>query len=190
MASRTQIVCLCEGRKGESIDEVFINRLMKSLQPEWLRPWPGSNVIRLVPCGGRREVADKLPAELERCLGAGGRTTLMVWADCDDDCADPEALKAYFWNEAQRQAVAKDQFDRVVFIFAKDRIENWIEFLVTGNTDESKEGPRVKHNREAADAAKRLATMCAEGRPLKNGPPSLDWSCKNWDALRKRMKAT
>src|SRR2546422_10960795 len=88
VASRTQIVCLAEGRKGESVDEVFINRLMRSLQPEWLRPWPGSNVIRLVPCGGRKEVVEKLPAELEQCLAAGAHTTLMVWADCDDDCAD------------------------------------------------------------------------------------------------------
>src|SRR5262249_21968257 len=113
VASRTQIVCLCEGRKGESIDEVFINRLMRSLQPEWLRPWPGSNVIRLVPCGGRQDVVAKLPAELKRCIDAGGHTTLMVWADCDNDCADPEALKKHFWNEAQRCAVTKDQFERV-----------------------------------------------------------------------------
>ena len=54
MASRTQIVCLCEGRKGESIDEVFINRLIKSLNPNWLRPWAGSNTIRLVPSGRGR----------------------------------------------------------------------------------------------------------------------------------------
>ena len=188
MASRTQIVCLCEGRKGESIDEVFINRLVKSLQPEWLRPWRGSNVIRLVPCGGRKEVVVELPAELERCLGAGGHTTLMVWADCDDDCADPEALKAHFWNEAQRQAITREQFERVVFIFAKDRIENWIEFLVTGNTDESKEGPRVKHTREAAEAAKKLAIMCTKGKPVNNMPPSLQWSCKNWQTLRNRMQ--
>ena len=180
MASRTQIVCLCEGRKGESIDEVFINRLMKSLQPVWLRPWPGSNVIRLDPCGGRKEVVEKLPAELRRCLGAGGHTTLMVWADCDDNCADPDALKAHFWKEAQRQAITEEQFERVVFIFAKDRIENWIEFLATGNTDESKEGPRVKHNREAAEAAKKLAKMCKENKPVANMPSSLQWSCKNW----------
>ena len=188
MASRTQIVCLCEGRKGESIDEVFINRLMKSLQPVWLRPWPGSNVIRLVPCGGRKEVVEKLPAELARCLGAGGHTTLMVWADCDDDCADPDALKAHFWNEAQGQAITKEQFERVVFIFAKDRIENWIEFLTTGNTDESKEGPRVKHNREAAEAAKKLAKMCKENKPLSNMPSSLQWSCKNWRRFVEGMK--
>ena len=188
MASRTQIVCLCEGRKGESIDPVFINRLMKSLQPNWLRPWAGSNVIRLVSCGGRKEVVEQLPAELARCLGAGGDTTLMVWADCDDDCADPEALKARFWRDTQRQAITKEQFERVVFLFAKDRIENWIEFLTTGSTDESKEGPRVKHNRQAAEAAKTLARMCRENKPVDNMPPSLQWSCKNWWALVKRMK--
>lgn len=190
MASRTQIVCLCEGRKGGSIDEVFINRLIKSLQPGWLRPWPGSNAIRLVPCGGRKELVEKLPAELERCLGMGGHTTLMVWADCDDDCADPDALKAHFWNEAQQRGIKEDQFEQVVFIFAKDRIENWIEYLATGNTDESVEGPRVTHNREAAEAAKKLAELCKKGKPEMNIPPSLQWSCKNWQTLRDRIQTT
>ncbi len=188
MASRTQIVCLCEGKKGQSIDEVFINRLMKSLQPDWLRPWPGSNVIRLVPCGGRKELVEKMPKELKDCLAAGGHTTMMVWPDCDDDYDDSEALKAHFRNEAQRGSITNEQFERVVFIFAKDRIENWIEFLNTGRTDESKEGPRVKHNRGAADAAKKLASMCRENKPVNIMPPSLQWSCKNWQALKQRMK--
>jgi len=188
VASRTQIVCLCEGRKGGSIDEVFINRLIKSLRPVWLRPWSGSNVIRLVPCGGRKELVEKFPAELVRCHGVGGLATLMVWADCDDDCADPEALKAHFWSEAQRQSITRVQFEQVVFIFAKDRIENWIEYLATGNTDESKEGPRVNFNREAAEAARKLAELCDKGKPLTNIPPSLQWSCENWHNLRKRMK--
>lgn len=187
MASRTQIVCLCEGRKGESIDEVFINRLMKSIRPVWIRQ-DGSNVMRLVPCGGRKEVVEKMPLELQRCLDAGGDTTLMVWADCDDNCADGDALKAHFWREAERQGVAREQFDRVVFVFAKDRLENWIEFLQTGTTDESNEGPRVKNNCAVADAAKKLAEHCNAGKPIDGMPPSLQWSCKNWRALADRMK--
>ena len=58
---------------------------------------------------------------------------------------------------------------------------------MTGNTDESKEGPRVKHNREAADAAKKLATMCKDSKSVKNMPLSLQWSCKNWQTLRNCM---
>lgn len=188
MASRTQIVCLCEGRKGESIDEVFINRLIKSLAPDWVRPWTGSNVVRIVSCGGRKAIIEKMPTELQSCLGAGGNTTLMVWADCDDDCADGDALKAKFRKQADRQKITKEQFDRVVFVFAKDRLENWIEFLQTGATDESKEGPRVKHNRTVADAAKKLADFCRAGRPVDGMPPSLQWSCRNWRALSERMK--
>ena len=129
-----------------------------------------------------------MPAELQGCLNAGADTTLMVWADCDNDCNDSEALKSHFWNEAQRQSITKEQFERVVFVFAKDRIENWIEFLKTGKTDESIEGPRVRHNREAADAAKKLASMCKENKPVNNMPPSLLWSCRNWQALKQRMK--
>jgi hypothetical protein len=180
-------VCLCEGTKGQSIDEVFINKLIKCLDPNWLRPWPGSNTIRLVPCGGRAAVIAKMPAELQNCLGAGGDTTLMVWSDCDHDCANGDALKVHFWREADRQGITWEQFDRVVFIFAKDRLENWIEFLEHGNTDESKGGPRVKHNRAAADAAKKLADYCNAGKPVDGMPSSLQWSCQNWRMLVKRM---
>ncbi len=131
---------------------------------------------------------ERMPKELQGCLEAGSDTTLMVWADCDDDCSDGEALKAHFWKEAQPQGIARAQFDRVVFIFAKDRIENWIQFLMTGSTDEFKEGPRVKHNRDAAEAAKKLADFCKAGKSVDGMPPSLQWSCKNWRALAERMK--
>jgi hypothetical protein len=32
MANRTELVCMCEGKKGRSIDSVFINRLIRSLR--------------------------------------------------------------------------------------------------------------------------------------------------------------
>jgi hypothetical protein len=187
VASRTQIVCLCEGAKGASIDEVFINKLIGTIKPSWLRR-EGTNYVRMQPRGGRKEVITEMPNQLRLCLNAGADKTLMVWADCDHDCADSEVLKAKFWEEAKRQGITKEQFDRVVFVFAKDRLENWIEFLQTGKTDESSEGPRVKHNREAADAAKKLADFCKDNKPVPGIPRSLQWSCKNWHALRERMK--
>ena len=188
MASRTQIVCLSEGEQGASIDPVFINRLMRSLRPDWVTPWDGSNTVRIVPCGGRKALIEAMPTELRNCLAAGGHTTLMVWADCDDDCADGDALKARFWQEAWHKEITNDQFGQVVFIFAKDRLENWIEFLQNGETDESREGPRVRHNREVADAAKKLAEMCRGGQPVVAMPQSLQWSCCNWRTLVERMR--
>lgn len=188
MASRTQIVCLCEGEKGASIDEVFINRLLKSLDPAWLRPWGGSNTLRLVPCGGRKEVLERMPGELRNCLNAGGNTTLVVCADLDHDRANGDALKADFWKIAQSNGITEEEFDQVVFIFAKDRLENWIEFLLDGSTDESQEGERVKHNRAVAEAAKKLAEHCKNGRPIIGMPPSLQWSCINWRSLASRMR--
>lgn len=187
MPNRTQIVCLCEGQKGASIDEVFINKLIKCLAPTWLRR-EGSNTIRLVPCGSRADVIARMPTELRGCLAAGGNTTLMVWADLDDDRADGDELMADFWQEAQRNKISHDDFGLIVFAFAKDRIENWIEFLLKGSTNESAEGPRVKNNREVADAAKQLAEHCRAGKPVDSMPPSLQWSCKNWRALAERMK--
>jgi len=166
---------------------VFIHKLMKTLKPNWVRQ-TGTNYVRIESCGGRKGVIAAMPAQLRLCLDAGSDTTLMVWADCDDNCDDGDALKNKFWKKAKESGIARDDFDRAVFIFAKDRIENWIEFLTTGNTDESKEGPRVKHNREAAEAAKKLAKMCGESKTVDNMPPSLQWSCKNWRTLVKRMK--
>lgn len=189
MASRTQIVCLCEGEKGRSIDPVFINALMKALKPAWIRQ-QGSNAVRLVPCGSRAKVIERMPQELRNCLSAGSDTTLMVWADCDDDCSDCDALKGKFHRMAQSECVDEGAFGQVVFIFAKDRLENWVEFLLDGQTDESREGPRVKSNRSVAEAARTLARLCSEGKPVDDFPSSLKWSCENWRSLNRRMRAS
>jgi hypothetical protein len=188
VASRTQIVCLHEGKKGRSIDSIFIRSLLKAINPSWIRPWQGNNMIRSSPCGGRSDLIAKMPVELRSCLAMGGDTTLMVWADLDHNMADGDELKAKFWATAQQAGVTKAEFDQVVFVFAKDRIENWVEFLLTGATDESKEGPRQKHDRPVADAAKKLANKCRAGAPDPQMPPSLVWSCKNWRELVERMK--
>ncbi len=188
MASRTQIVCLHEGEKGRSIDPIFIRNLLKALDPVWIRPWKGSNIVRTVDCGGRKALIEKMPSELRSCLEMGSDTTLMVWADLDDNMADGELLKNKFWEDAQQAGITMEEFDKVVFVFAKDRIENWVEFLQTGTTDESKEGPRVKHDRTVAEAAKLLAKKCLAGVPIPAIPPSLEWSCRNWRALVARMK--
>jgi hypothetical protein len=176
---------LCEGAK-DSNDLVFINALMKSLKPAWVRRQGSSVVAPEEPCGGRKALIEKMPARLRNCLNRGGDTTLMVWADCDDNCADGEALKNVFWKEAERQGITREQFDRVVFVFAKDRLENWIEFLRTGNTDEAKEGPRVKHGRDVGEAAKKLAELCKSGKSIDGMPLSLQWSCRNWRTLAER----
>jgi hypothetical protein len=69
MANRTQIVCLREGKRGGSIDPVFINRLIRALNPGWIRPFNGSNLLRLVDCGGRDELIRRMPQELKACWG-------------------------------------------------------------------------------------------------------------------------
>jgi hypothetical protein len=186
MAKRTQIVCLHEGEKGHSIDPLFIRRLIKSLNPSWIRPQGGSNLIRPVDCGGRSQLIKRMPEELRACLQAGGEVTLMVWADVDSD-PDPEALKKLFWEEAQSVGISPAEFEQVVFVLPKYRIENWIEFLHSGSTDEGSKGPRVK-DRQATDAARLLADRCEKQRPSPKLPPSLEWSCRNWKALVARLK--
>ena len=130
----------------------------------------------------------RMPAELRSCLTMGGDTTLMVWADLDHDMATGEQLKERFWNAAQQAELKKEEFDQVVFIFAKDRLENWIEFLLTGTTDESREGPRRKHGKVVAEAARNLARRCESGASGPQLPPSLAWSCQNWRRLAERVR--
>ena len=92
------------------------------------------------------------------------------------------------WAVAQQAEITREQFDQVVFVFAKDRIENWVEFLLTGTTDESKEGPRQRHDQPVANAARLLAKRCLSGAPEPGLPPSLAWSCRNWRTLVERMR--
>jgi hypothetical protein len=186
--SRTQVVCLHEGKKGHSIDPVFIRVLLKALDPAWLRPWKGNNVIRAIDCGGRADLISRMPTELRNCLEMGGDTTLMVWADLDHDMADGAALRQQFWTAGQQAGITQDEFAQVVFVFAKDRLENWVEFLLAGSTDESKEGPRLKHDKPVADAARELARRCKGQVVAPPNPPSLDWSCQNWRRLVERMR--
>lgn len=187
MANRTQIVCLHEGKKGRSIDPLFIRTLIKRLDPAWIRPWPGNNVIRTEACGGRSALIARVPKEIRAGNQVGANTTLIVWADVDDNMESPEKLKQEFWTTAQSEGITEEQLAQVVFAFAEDRIENWIEFLNSGATDESREGPRVK-DPEAVQAARRLADLCLRGAPIPNIPPSLEWSCRNWRLLADRMR--
>jgi hypothetical protein len=128
----------------------------------------------------------KLPGELKAAEMAGGKITVMVWADVDDNMANPDALKATFWAECERAGISPERFQEVVFVLAEDRIENWIEFLNTGSTDESREGPRVR-DAEAVQAARKLADLCSQGAAVSNMPASLRWSCQNWRILKQRM---
>lgn len=189
MASRTQIVCLHEGRLGHSIDPVFIRTLLKELDPAWIRPWKGSNIVRPVDCGGRTNLIARMPEELQSCLAMGADTTLMVWADLDDDMDDGNQLREKFCEKARQNGIAHDDFDKVVFVFAKDRLENWIEFLITGSTDEAQEGGRVKDGKLVAAAARKLAQICKGQLQGVQLPPSLSWSCQNWRRLVARMRA-
>ncbi len=189
MPSRTQIVCLHEGKQGRSIDPIFINALLKALDPHWIRPWKGSNVIRAIDCGGRVTLLARMPAELRECLAAGGHTTLMVWADLDHDMEDGDKLREKFWAAAEQVGITSQEFDQVVFAFAKDRLENWVEFLLTGSTNEAQEGPRQKHGKVVAKAAKSLAERCKSGVSQPQLPPSLAWSCSNWRRLVMRMQS-
>lgn len=187
MSKRTQIVCMHEGRQGRSVDPVFINAFLKKYAPAWLRPWRTS-MVRLVPCGGKTELRNQFPKELKNVLSARSDTTLIIFADMDDDIKKGDELKELYWKIAEENRISKDDFEKVVFIFSKDRIENWIQFIRTGITDENQEGPRVESNAIVRDAAQKLAEMCLKGEYKTNIPTSLAWSCSNWHSLVDRMK--
>jgi hypothetical protein len=60
--------------------------------------------------------------------------------------------------------------------------------LRTDKIDESREGPRQKHGKAVAEAAKSLARRCSSGAAEPRLPPSLGWSCQNWRKLVERMR--
>jgi len=111
----------------------------------------------------------------------------MIWADMDDDREDGDALKRDFWEECERWGIDRDEFDQLVFAFAKDRLENWIEFLQTGSTEEGREAPRIHDNTQVRQAARTLANRCLRNDSDPPLPPSLEWSCQNWRKLTRRM---
>jgi hypothetical protein len=110
-------------------------------------------------------VIAKTPEYLRQCLKRGADTTLMVWADLDHDKDNGDQLKVLFWEEAEKAGITKEDFDGVVFVFAKDRIENWIEFLRTGRTDENAEGPRVPQGKLVAVECRIVTVFSAELLP-------------------------
>lgn len=185
MPKRTQIVCLHEGKQGRSIDGVFLNTAVKDLNPAWLRPQT-TGKVRFVPCDSRSALISRMPTELRTCLTMGGHTTLVVLADVDDDPSGPAALRELFWSRAESEGIERTQFDLAVFLCPRDRLENWIEFLNTGQTDEDREGPRIGKPADVTRAATKLAQI-RSGRENVALPPSLEWSCSNWRALVERM---
>jgi len=190
MPKRTQIICMHEGKRNKegmqhSIDPIFANAFIKAFKPNWLR-----GRMQTLECGDNVRLLAKFPEELKLCVQQGGDTTLIVLADVDDEHKDCDALKAKYLSTAKAHGLSDEAFEKVVFIFPKDRLENWIEFINTGHTDESKEGPRVELA-EAADAARNLAEKCKRSdNAVKAFPPSLQWSCRNWNALVERMRET
>jgi hypothetical protein len=187
MSKRTQIVCIHEGKKGPSIDPVFANAFLRAYSPEWIRPWK-TTAARFIGYGDKTSLRKAFPKELQSCSIAGGDTTLVVLADVDDDLENGDELKSKYWEEAETAKLSRELFERVVFIFPKDRIENWVEFLNWGTTNENQEGPRVKDLSTVRDAARKLANLCRSGQKPGPLPPSLEWSCRNWRALAERMR--
>jgi hypothetical protein len=186
-SSRTELLCICEGTNAKgSVDHVFVRQLLKKLSPSWVRTTEGRKAPRVIPAGGRNEVINQLYHEMTLMTGRGASFTLMVWADLDHDQPDPDRFASQIREGAKGHGIPEDAFDNVVFVFAKDRLENWIEYLLTGKTDEGIEGPRVEPV-VAAEAARKLADLCERGAPVDALPPSLKWSCDNWHALKRRL---
>lgn len=187
VAGRTRVLCLHEGESGRSVDPVFIRNTLEDLVSSWARPWNGQNTLRTQAKGSRSSLIAELPKEIKSLRGLGSSLTILVWADVDDKMPDCDTLKRQFESRCKADGVTKEEFDAVIFVFAKDRLENWIEYLIEGKTDESIEGLKVgkysKDTQRAKEAAQKLAKACKFNEPLVNCPPSLEWSCRNWHAL-------
>jgi hypothetical protein len=188
MAKRTQIICIHEGMEGRSIDPVFANAFLKTYNPEWLRPF-ATGKARFIACGSKAELQQRFPQELKNCNSMGSDTTLIVLADIDE-LETGGQLKNLYWETAEKNGITREMFEKAVFVCPKYQIENWVQYLSTGDTNENTEGPRVGNdNRKVRDMAQVLAKKCRQTQQTKVSlPPSLEWSCHNWRILVERMQ--
>ena len=182
----TQIICIHEG-VDNSVDRKFAQAFLKQYKPSWVRPGKNNKGWQFESCGDNTNLLKQFPRYLDLCSRRGGHTTLVVLGDLDHSHKNGDELKEKYWKAANAADIKREYFDQVIFIFPKDRIENWIEYINMGHTNEEIEGPRVSIE-EARKAGKALAVRCKSSQALQNIPLSLAWSCNNWQQLVRRMR--
>ena len=113
-------------------------------------------------------------------------TALVVLIDADRDSV--ETIRRLLDDRLkQEQMNALSSEDRVFIASPKWRIENWIEYLKTGKTDEKSQGPRLDDEGSARTLALDLHRKCLVKSPLLNVPPSLGKACEEWQLFRTKL---
>lgn len=174
MGRRVQIVFLCEDSQHQSFGLAFLGELT------------GIRNIETVRAGSRANVINRFPKELKALRSRSG-SALVVMIDADKDSVSDvrQIIDQKLAQTGEPPVRVKD----LVFVASpKWRIENWIQYLREGHTDESKQGPRLDKENSCREDAKRLFESCIGNVALLQAPESLESACAEWKPFRNRIK--
>lgn len=172
--ARVEIVFLHEDTQHQSFGTAFLNQIktMRRIEP--------------VRKGSRALLVQDFPRQVKAVRSRGGAAALVVLIDADRDSVDK------VWNilndRLKQEGMSVISSSDLIFIASpKWRIENWIEYLRTGATNEELQGPRLEDEGSAREDAGSLYQMCVTRALPPNPPPSLKAACEQWLAFRDKL---
>jgi hypothetical protein len=174
MAKRVEIVFLHEDTQHQSFGTAFLNKITRVRRIEPVR------------MGRRSMLVNDFPRQLKAVRSRGGKAALVVLIDADHDSVQEirEVLDRRL-KEADMPTISPE--DPIFIAIPKWRIENWIEYLRTGDTDEAAQGARLIDEASARPLAAKLHETCLNGPPLASPPPSLEQACTEWQRFRAKF---
>lgn len=176
---RVRLVLLCE----DTQQEVFSRRFLKEMGWE-------TRTLRVVknPSGkgaGEQWVREQFPAEMSACRGNSVSSGLIAIIDADTKTV--ETRIAEIRNVCQEQGVSfREEDEAIAVVVPKRNIETWIYYLDGAEAvDEKTRYSKLPREKDCRRAVEKLADLCKGPGLKKNAPPSLIFSC---DEYQTRIK--
>ena len=176
--SRVRITLLCE----DSQTSVFVRRFLKhrNFRPRDIQslPYPSGRQ------SGEQWVRERYPSELQATREAQDAYLIVV---TDADGNSIEVRRTQLEEECDRRGIRRrDDADRVLVIVPRRNIETWLAYLGGSDVNECDRYAKLVRERDCAEHAKTLYTMCHEAQRLREPvPPSLREACEEYRRLRR-----
>ena len=177
--SGVEIILLCEDKQTNT----FVRRFLQ------LRKFGRRHIHTLpLPDGaqsGEQWVRKSYPRELKAIRQTQGKLLIVV---IDADKNTTERRHEQLRSECIRQDIPpRSESDKVLHIIPRRNIETWFAYLGGADVDEDTQYPRLNHESDCAEHARRLYKMCQEEQRLREpAPPSLRDACDEYLRLQRK----